>query len=282
MQNRAPHNLEDAYLNHVNSSSAHISRLITLLDYLYVDNIPRQNRNHTHITQILNLLTNQEASLSQLINSHSNSSIPPVTRSSRYSRPYRTSRPRSITRPPPPATPPARTRTPPRSATRRHTRSSRLSEDEQIYSTARVTRVTPQRATQILQFRDVESPLNTTCPITAEALPDEVMQIIGCGHLFSPPHLRRWLNDGHTQCPLCRYNIDLVSLITDFLQNMESFGSADISANFLVETLVELQPLYIPNTIPNENNENNNENNENNNENNETDTDHSTDNSLQQ
>jgi len=230
MQNITLPNLEDAYLNHVNTCSTHITRLLTLLDDAYNDSTHQQRRNYTYITQILDLLTRQDVNLSHLIDYHRDLTIQPVNRPSRYSRRYRTHTPsrrrspsafesRPDGRPPPP--PPL--------------------------LDARVTRVIPQRATQILLFRDIESPINITCPITTEALPNEVMQIVGCGHLFSPPHLRRWLNGGHTQCPLCRYNIDLVSLITDFLQNMEASTNTDISANFVVETLVDIQPIFIPN-----------------------------------
>jgi hypothetical protein len=48
-----------------------------------------------------------------------------------------------------------------------------------------------------------------TCPITLEVIGDgeSVMKINRCGHLFKESSLRQWLQ-GHSQCPVCRGNVE--------------------------------------------------------------------------
>jgi len=65
-----------------------------------------------------------------------------------------------------------------------------------------------ERNTRLVYYSEIESPLNNSCPITLERFENntELTQIIGCGHLFIPSGLNRWLRS-HTSCPICRYDI---------------------------------------------------------------------------
>jgi hypothetical protein len=61
-----------------------------------------------------------------------------------------------------------------------------------------------------VNFSDIETPLNTTCPISFEQFhPTSVVsQILGCQHIFMEPSLRTWFNTS-VRCPMCRYDVRL-------------------------------------------------------------------------
>jgi len=63
-------------------------------------------------------------------------------------------------------------------------------------------------ATQVYLFREMDAPINSTCPITqTQFLSDDlVMQIVHCGHNFCPDALRDWF-ERDVRCPLCRYDV---------------------------------------------------------------------------
>ena len=63
-------------------------------------------------------------------------------------------------------------------------------------------------ATEEVTFSSIENPLNSTCPIGHDNFSDDdtVLQIIPCGHIFTPDHLRQWFRSS-VRCPLCRYDI---------------------------------------------------------------------------
>ena len=63
-------------------------------------------------------------------------------------------------------------------------------------------------ATRTIAFQEIESPINTSCPITMENFePSQlVMQITHCGHIFNPTHLHSWFRT-HVKCPVCRHDI---------------------------------------------------------------------------
>jgi NAD(P)H-nitrite reductase large subunit len=48
----------------------------------------------------------------------------------------------------------------------------------------------------------------TRCPISLEDFSEneEIMEIIGCGHIFKTNNLLEWLSR-ESNCPVCRYNI---------------------------------------------------------------------------
>lgn len=63
-------------------------------------------------------------------------------------------------------------------------------------------------ATEEVLFSSISNPLNNTCPISCERFEpnDMVMQIIPCGHIFTPDNLRQWFQTNQ-RCPLCRMDI---------------------------------------------------------------------------
>jgi hypothetical protein len=63
--------------------------------------------------------------------------------------------------------------------------------------------------TRRILYSDIEEePLNNSCPITLERFEpnSEVLQILGCKHIFSPTSLQHWFRN-NVRCPVCRYDI---------------------------------------------------------------------------
>lgn len=63
--------------------------------------------------------------------------------------------------------------------------------------------------TRRLLYSDLEEePLNLSCPITLERFEsdNEVLQILGCNHIFNPTSLEQWFRS-NVRCPICRYDI---------------------------------------------------------------------------
>jgi hypothetical protein len=62
--------------------------------------------------------------------------------------------------------------------------------------------------TRRLLYSNIEEPLNITCPITLERFESdtEVLQILGCNHIFNPNSLQQWFQS-NVRCPICRYDI---------------------------------------------------------------------------
>lgn len=58
------------------------------------------------------------------------------------------------------------------------------------------------------EFKDIQNPLNMSCPITMDAFQSnsKVIQLIHCGHIFTETELRRWLVNKRI-CPMCRHQI---------------------------------------------------------------------------
>jgi hypothetical protein len=63
-------------------------------------------------------------------------------------------------------------------------------------------------ATEEVSFSSINNPLNSTCPISHDPFSDNdaVLQVIPCGHIFTPDSLRQWFRTS-VRCPLCRYDI---------------------------------------------------------------------------
>jgi hypothetical protein len=62
--------------------------------------------------------------------------------------------------------------------------------------------------TRRLLYSNIEEPLNVCCPITLERFEsdNEVLQILGCSHIFNPNSLQQWFRS-NVRCPICRYDI---------------------------------------------------------------------------
>jgi len=86
-----------------------------------------------------------------------------------------------------------------------------------------------------LVFSDIQTPLNTECPIRLEPFEpmSSVVQINRCGHIFYPAGLQHWF-DTNTRCPVCRTELrpqtnqtsELSTLLHDLF-----FPSTDTSNN---------------------------------------------------
>ena len=65
-----------------------------------------------------------------------------------------------------------------------------------------------RRATTVVRYRDIEYPLNETCPISLERFTDDsyVTQLNHCGHLFNTNELNTWF-ENNVRCPVCRHDI---------------------------------------------------------------------------
>jgi hypothetical protein len=63
------------------------------------------------------------------------------------------------------------------------------------------------RSTRFIMFESIESPINSSCPITHEEFSnnDMVLQIV-CGHIFNNEAIRIWFQS-NVRCPICRYDI---------------------------------------------------------------------------
>ena len=63
-------------------------------------------------------------------------------------------------------------------------------------------------ATELIQYGNIENPLNNRCPITLVDFSenDRIRQIIPCGHCFNNRALLRWFTT-NCRCPVCRTDI---------------------------------------------------------------------------
>lgn len=70
------------------------------------------------------------------------------------------------------------------------------------------TREQIDRATRHTIYSDIDNPINTTCPIALRRFDsdDEVTVIRHCNHVFCRDDLESWFR-ANTRCPLCRYDI---------------------------------------------------------------------------
>ena len=65
-----------------------------------------------------------------------------------------------------------------------------------------------ENATSTLLYREIENPLNQSCPISLEPFHenDPVTLIKYCGHIFKPSEIQSWFQT-NARCPICRYDI---------------------------------------------------------------------------
>ena len=65
-----------------------------------------------------------------------------------------------------------------------------------------------ENATSTLLYREIENPLNHSCPISLEPFHenDSVTMIKYCGHIFKPTEIQSWFQN-NVRCPICRYDI---------------------------------------------------------------------------
>jgi len=65
-----------------------------------------------------------------------------------------------------------------------------------------------ENSTRIVQFSEITSPINSSCPITLERFDEtsSVTQILHCGHIFTPSGIDSWFQS-NVRCPVCRYDV---------------------------------------------------------------------------
>ena len=92
-------------------------------------------------------------------------------------------------------------------------------------------------ATNSNTFSNIESPQNTTCPITRESFNanDNVTQIIQCGHTFNTNNLYEWFNHSSV-CPMCRYDIRSNTRAVDTAPNGPTSANTSTATNGPTET----------------------------------------------
>jgi len=104
-----------------------------------------------------------------------------------------------------------------------------------------------ERGTRIQNFGEIETPINSSCPITLERFENttEVAEILGCGHLFNHTSLFAWFRN-NTRCPICRYDIRtyIATNVSEEISSNELTSSPnehntiqDISLNHVNESL---------------------------------------------
>jgi len=93
-------------------------------------------------------------------------------------------------------------------------------------------------------FSDIETPLNTECPIRLEPFEpnSSVVQINRCGHIFDPSGLQHWF-DTNSRCPVCRTELRPLSqeqpsqtsdrLLSTLLYDLFFPSTTDTSNNIL-------------------------------------------------
>jgi hypothetical protein len=94
-----------------------------------------------------------------------------------------------------------------------------------------------QNATRELLFSSIQQPYNRLCPIMQQGFlsADNVVQIISCGHIFTPSALHRWFQLS-PRCPLCRIDIRDHDSLEPLLENNNNTNTNTSSLTSLFST----------------------------------------------
>lgn len=106
------------------------------------------------------------------------------------------------------------------------------------------TRQQVEAATRIVNFSEIENPLNNSCPVTLDRFENSsiVTQIIPCGHIFSSNGIDSWLQT-NVRCPVCRFDI------RDYNANSQTTNEPNVEETKEEEVLEE--PIQERNGNPN-------------------------------
>ena len=65
-----------------------------------------------------------------------------------------------------------------------------------------------QRASRLVLYREIENPINTSCPISLEPFTADqtVRQLRHCSHIFYENEFNSWFQN-NVRCPVCRHDI---------------------------------------------------------------------------
>jgi hypothetical protein len=79
-----------------------------------------------------------------------------------------------------------------------------------------------ETATRRVLYRDIVTPINSSCPISMDNFNDnETVTIIRhCGHIFNSDELATWFQS-NCRCPVCRYDIRNFNRNTSSISNQE-------------------------------------------------------------
>jgi len=77
-----------------------------------------------------------------------------------------------------------------------------------------------QQASRLVLYREIENPINTSCPISLEPFtPDErVRQLNHCSHIFCENEFNSWFQT-NVRCPVCRHDIRSQSTRSNPVEN---------------------------------------------------------------
>lgn len=106
-----------------------------------------------------------------------------------------------------------------------------------------------EAATRVARYGDIDSPLNTSCPITLENFNenDRVLIIRHCNHVFSNSGLISWFRS-NCRCPVCRYDIrDYVSEYPNNITDMS--GNLNVSSSILPSPITNTERRTITNSL---------------------------------
>jgi hypothetical protein len=103
-------------------------------------------------------------------------------------------------------------------------------------------------ATRTMLYSDITNPINTQCPILLENFTSssEVIQILGCGHNFTPLGITAWFRT-NPRCPVCRYDVRLYDDNVD--SNVET--TDNVSTNVEATDANVTGPVSVPVGRPN-------------------------------
>jgi len=100
-----------------------------------------------------------------------------------------------------------------------------------------------EAATRRVNYRDIISPLNHSCPISLEEFSDTdmVSVIRQCGHIFKTDELNTWFRS-NCKCPVCRYDIRNYNTNTSsssyFSQDASGTNVSNNNSNIRIPPLV--------------------------------------------
>ena len=89
-----------------------------------------------------------------------------------------------------------------------------------------------ENATSSLLYREIENPLNHSCPISLEPFHqnDTVTIIKYCGHIFKPAEIQAWFQN-NVRCPICRYDIRSFSTTTNTTNTSNTINATNRNTN---------------------------------------------------
>ena len=192
LSNNLELNLTNSYMNFVSTTNTSLNHMLSIINeqqYSY-DQLLRQHTLTAHPRQIYqpNIVTIPPVSLFPSRQTIPSTVLPSLNRNRNMLRRSRIERPRA------------------RHVVNRYNLRDYFSDILPNHSIPSAHQI--ESAIDRKQFQDIENPLNHSCPISHNdfSANDQVIQLRGCNHIFSPGSILRWF-ERHAECPLCRRDI---------------------------------------------------------------------------